>query len=75
MSHDEETLTKIANEVLKIETLNSKSSLEENFHELSVWGIKVALEKAFAAGIEQGWQNCVTHLVKFREQQPRYNEL
>ena len=49
-------LTKIANEVLEIETLHSKNSDSKDFHELSVWRIKAALEKAFAAGIERGWQ-------------------
>ena len=56
MSHNEEMLTKIANDILDIETLDSKNSDSEDFHELSVWRIKAALEKAFAAGIERGWQ-------------------
>ena len=56
MSHNEEMLTKIANDILDIETLDSKNSDSEDFHELSVWRIKAALEKAFAAGIERGFQ-------------------
>ena len=56
MSHNDEMLTKIANEVLEIKTLDSKNSDSDDFHELSVWRIKAALEKAFAAGIERGWQ-------------------
>jgi hypothetical protein len=61
MSHNEELITKIANEVLEIKTLDSKNSDSEDFHELSVWRIKAALEKAFAAGIERGWQTKAQH--------------
>jgi len=56
MSHNEEMLAQIANDVLNINTLETKNSDSEDFHELSVWDVKEALEKAFVLGIERGWQ-------------------
>jgi len=56
MSHNEEMLTKIANEVLNIETLEPQFCDDLDFHEVAVWEVKKALEKAFAAGIERGYQ-------------------
>ena len=56
MSHNEEIMTQIANEFLNMETLETQNSDAVDFHELSVWQVKKALEKAFAAGIERGWQ-------------------
>jgi len=56
MSHNEEMLAQIANDVLNINTLETKNSDSEDFHELSVWDVKKALEKAFVLGIERGWQ-------------------
>ncbi len=56
MSHNEEMLTQIANDVLNINTLKTKNSDSEDFHELSVWDVKEALEKAFIYGLERGWQ-------------------
>ena len=56
MSHNEEMLTQIASEFLNIETLKIQNSDDKDFHDLAVWQIAEALDKAFAAGIERGWQ-------------------
>jgi len=56
MSHNEEMLTKIANEVLNIETLEPQFCDDLDFHEVAVWEVKKALEKAFAAGISYDWR-------------------
>ncbi len=56
MSHNEEMLTKIANEVLNIKSLETNNSDDKDFHDVAVWDVKQALEKAFALGIERGWQ-------------------
>jgi hypothetical protein len=56
MSHNEEMLAQIAYDVLNINTLETKNSDSKDFHELSVWDVKEALEKAFVLGIERGWQ-------------------
>ena len=44
------TLEKIAGEQLSIETLETRNSDSLDFHEVSVWGIKEALKKAYEAG-------------------------
>ena len=56
MSHNEEMITKIANEVLNIESLETQNSDDLDFHNVAVWEVKQALEKVFALGIERGWQ-------------------
>lgn len=43
-------LEKIAAELLRIETLETRNMDELDFHEVSVWGIKAALEAAYEAG-------------------------
>lgn len=43
-------LEKIAAEILRIETLETRNMDELDFHEVSVWGIKAALEAAYEAG-------------------------
>lgn len=43
-------ITRIAKEVLGLETLDERRSDSLDFHELSVWHIRNALEAAFAAG-------------------------
>lgn len=40
----------IARETLDIETLEARNADEWDFHEVSVWGLKEALERAFEAG-------------------------
>lgn len=52
MKARDETLTEIATKILDLETLDTRKSDRLDFHELSVWGIKAALEAAYAAGRE-----------------------
>ncbi|MBI5923854.1 MAG: hypothetical protein HY847_19675 [Betaproteobacteria bacterium] len=47
-------LTRIALDHLFIDTLKTRNSDRLDFHEVSVWGIKSALEAAFKAGAELG---------------------
>ena len=54
MSHNEEILTQIASKFLNIETLKTQNSDDNDFHDLAVWQIQEALEKAFAAGAVWG---------------------
>jgi hypothetical protein len=46
----EEILTKIAQEELDVETLEKRWSDNLDFYDVSVWGIKRALEAAYEAG-------------------------
>lgn len=46
----DELLAKIAKENLHIETLETRNSDGLDFHEVSVWGVKEALERAYEAG-------------------------
>ena len=48
----DKTLEKIAKEILSIETLETRNSDSLDFYEVSVWGIKEALEAAYKAGQE-----------------------
>ena len=50
MKARDEALTEIAATILDLETLATRNSDRLDFHELSVWGIKAALEAAYAAG-------------------------
>ncbi len=45
-------ITGIAGKVLGLETLETRSRDSLDFHDLSVWQIKKALEAAFLAGVE-----------------------
>ena len=45
-----ELIAEIARRVLDIETLEERKSDSLDFHEVSVWGLKRALEQAFEAG-------------------------
>ena len=45
-------IEEIAKEVLGIDTLEEQKSDELDFHEVSVWCLKEALEKAYAAGAQ-----------------------
>lgn len=47
-------LTKIAQRILRIETLESRYRDSLDFHEVSVLELRDALEAAYKAGIEQG---------------------
>lgn len=46
----EQILEKIAAEILNIETLKTRNSDDLDFHEVSVWSLKKALEAAYEAG-------------------------
>ena len=46
----DEMLTKIAQEELDVETLERRWSDNLDFYDVSVWGIKRALESAYEAG-------------------------
>lgn len=46
----EQILSTIAEEKLSIETLETRDSDELDFHEVSVWGIKAALNQAYEQG-------------------------
>jgi hypothetical protein len=50
MTNRDKILTEIATKILDLETLDNRNSDRLDFHELSVWSIKAALEAAFAAG-------------------------
>ncbi|WP_170958893.1 hypothetical protein [Magnetospirillum sp. 15-1] len=50
MTNRDKILTEIATKILDLETLDNRNSDRLDFHELSVWSIKAALEVAFAAG-------------------------
>ena len=45
---------KIAREILDLETLETRSMDSLDFHELSVWEIREALEAAYNAGRQAG---------------------
>lgn len=49
-SSTEQQLQKIALDHLFIETLETRHSDRLDFHDVSVWGVKSALEAAFEAG-------------------------
>jgi hypothetical protein len=44
-------IARIAQSVLDIETLETRNSYDQYFHEVSVWGLKKALETAYRAGM------------------------
>ena len=53
-------LAQIAKEHLFIETLETQHSDRLDFHDVSVWAVKSALEAAYAAGIEAGKSTSTT---------------
>ena len=44
------TIEKIAREILDLETLETRNSDSLDFHDMSVWQIRKALEAAYEAG-------------------------
>ncbi len=48
--HNQDLLEKIALDHLFIQTLETQMSDRLDFHEVSVWGVKSALQAAFEAG-------------------------
>lgn len=53
----EKEIRRIAAVVLGIETLESRNSDELDFHEVSVWSLKKALEEAYLAGCASVTEN------------------
>ena len=49
-SNRDKTIEQITREILSLETLESRRLDRLDFHELSVWTIKEALEAAYEAG-------------------------
>ena len=54
----DETLAEIAKAHLDLDTLETQNSDSLDFHELSVWQIKEALEAAYMAGKRDGINSC-----------------
>ena len=54
MNHLDTLLTRIAQQYLRIETLESRHRDSLDFREVSVMELRDALEAAYRAGIEQG---------------------
>lgn len=50
----DETFSKLAKDFLQIETLETRNSDSFDFHEVSVWGVKSALEAAYTLGVMRG---------------------
>ncbi len=50
----DQQITEIAKRHLQIETLEERKSDSLDFHEVSVWGVKRALEEAFELGRQAG---------------------
>lgn len=59
MSHVEEQLTEIAKKFLNMESLKVTNDDSRDFKEVAVWEVAEALEKAYALGVESGWQSKV----------------
>ena len=53
----EDLLEQIAREQCRIETLETRNSDGLDFHDISVWSLKAALEKAFEEGVDYGQQS------------------
>ncbi len=51
---DTKNINQIAKETLGLETLDTRSSDDLDFHDLSVWKIKAALGQAYNAGFVAG---------------------
>jgi len=49
-----EILQEIADKVLRVDTLTTRNSDEQDFYELAVWNIKEALELAYEEGKTRG---------------------
>lgn len=50
MQTRDQALTEIATQILELETLDTRRSDRQDFHELAIWQIKKALEAAYTAG-------------------------
>ena len=54
MNPIDQLLTRIAQQHLRIDTLETRKSDGLDFHDVAVWCLRAALEAAFDAGVEQG---------------------
>ena len=54
MKKMEKETARIAKEILRIETLETRRSDELDFYDRAVWNIKAALEEAYKAGQKDG---------------------
>lgn len=54
MNPIDQLLTRIAQQHLRIDTLETRKSDGLDFHDVAVWCLRDALEAAFNAGVEQG---------------------
>ena len=61
MSKLETLLTKIAQQHLGIETLQTRRSDSLDFHDVAVWCVRDALEAAFKAGVEEVRKAAMSH--------------
>jgi hypothetical protein len=50
----DQLLTRIAQQHLGIDTLETRKLRCQDFHDLPVWSLRDALEAAFNAGVEEG---------------------
>lgn len=53
-SNLDQILSQIAQQHLSIETLETRKSDRLDFHDVSVWGVRAALEAAYQAGVQAG---------------------
>ena len=53
-------LEQIAKQPLFIDTLETQSSARLDFHDVSVWGVKAALQAAYEAGLDAAHQAAQT---------------
>jgi hypothetical protein len=51
MTNRDKVIRQIASKILGLETLEARNRDSLDFHDLSVWSIKEALEAAFEAGL------------------------
>ena len=54
MKKMEKEIARIAEDILRIETLETRRSDELDFYDRAVWSIKAALEEAYRAGQKDG---------------------
>lgn len=50
--NEKKILEQIARETTRVETLETRQSDSLDFHDIAVWSLKAALEKAYKAGQE-----------------------
>lgn len=58
MTPQQTTLQAIARLHLNVETLRTRNSDSQDFHDLAVWAIESALNAAFEAGKQQACGSC-----------------